>query len=276
MRIFVIIVIKEVIINMSSINTVPSLEQQKKYFNEFLETRTWFMNAAAKVRSFAETVFGRFGYAAPKQGDSGVRGAWFNEIDDSAAEKKLNLKKKLYLGMIPNEDFIARKPEHMITENIRTVSILEPFEAECIDSSIKKNQKPDSVVNAIDNIGMLPATITKGVEALRKALSKADGVPLGSGDDELVYLHCKSGVGRSATVLAAYLIQECGYEFDEAIQFVQKNRPDAHLRGDNKHNRALRRWHIVESAPCGSIWKKAHPDQTASTKSGERDVPRLT
>lgn len=44
-----------------------------------------------------------------------------------------------------------------------------------------------------------------------------------------VYLHCRAGVGRSAMVLACYLIKAHKFSLDEALTFIIKRRPQVAL-----------------------------------------------
>lgn len=215
----------------------PTLEEQKKYFHRALLGRKIMVavsNAFRNIKAF-------FGGKQNVAGESGVSKAWFNKVtynpgvDGLSHDSKIkNLAgKTLYLGMIPDD-----VKKRQIPENIHAVSVLMDFEADCMDDSLKTKEKRH-VVNAVDNIGMSPENISKGVDALQEAMT--------SGDKDHVYIHCKSGVGRSATVLAAWLIEHRGYTFDGAIRRVQADRPDAQLRtssGKNtKHTQALKEWY---------------------------------
>jgi protein tyrosine phosphatase len=45
-----------------------------------------------------------------------------------------------------------------------------------------------------------------------------------------VYLHCKNGHGRSSTYISAYLIKTRGYTQEQALDFIKKHRPTAHMQ----------------------------------------------
>lgn len=55
-----------------------------------------------------------------------------------------------------------------------------------------------------------------------------------------VLVHCAKGRGRSATVLAAYLMKEHGLSFDEARRLLEARRPLVKL--EERHRRGLEAW----------------------------------
>jgi atypical dual specificity phosphatase len=71
-------------------------------------------------------------------------------------------------------------------------------------------------------------------------------------DGRTVLVHCAKGRGRSATLVAAYLMQEQGLSFDEARELMVAKRPLTKLQG--KHNRVLTSWWTDQQAQA--------PDQT--------------
>ena len=72
--------------------------------------------------------------------------------------------------------------------------------------------------------------IDAGVEFVRQQVA----------DGRTVLIHCAKGRGRSATVLAAYLMQHEGQSFDQANQTMKEIRPLTKL--ETRHRQRLEKW----------------------------------
>lgn len=74
------------------------------------------------------------------------------------------------------------------------------------------------------------AMIDLGVEFVREQIE----------DGRIVLVHCAKGRGRSATILAAYLMRHEGVSFDQANQTMKTIRPLTKLEG--RHRQQLEKW----------------------------------
>lgn len=229
-------------------SVLPTIEQQKEYFHANLRGRkisVWVAGAARElvlaladvISKVAIALFNSEGKMDCLHSAPGMRFTWYNRIDLKGL-KRPNLP-ALYLGMIPQEKHVTGVD---LPKGAQFVSIVQDFEYECIPDQMRgKATRIEAEV--VDNRGMTVKAICKGVDLLEEKMNS--GTP--------VYLHCKSGVGRSATVLGAWLTQQYVNQgisvedaLNQAISEVQKSRPDAQLKDvwgrDTKHTEALRNW----------------------------------
>jgi len=85
-----------------------------------------------------------------------------------------------------------------------------------------------------------------GVQFIREVVSEN---PTGSS----VYVHCKAGRTRSATLVGCYLMEEYGHTPEEAVAFMEDKRP--HIWLGSKQWQALRDYHkdvILKGRNCGT------------------------
>ncbi len=68
-------------------------------------------------------------------------------------------------------------------------------------------------------------------------------------DGRTVLAHCAKGRGRSATVLAAYLMREDGMSFDEASELLRSKRSLVKLEA--RHRRVLEAWITTQAVASG-------------------------
>jgi protein-tyrosine phosphatase len=74
-------------------------------------------------------------------------------------------------------------------------------------------------IHAIDSYPLKLSEIERGVNYLVRNLEEG----------HIVYVHCKAGRGRSATIVIAYLMKFQKLSYEEAFAYVKKQRPKIHL-----------------------------------------------
>jgi protein-tyrosine phosphatase len=62
-----------------------------------------------------------------------------------------------------------------------------------------------------------------------------------------VLVHCAKGRGRSATILAAYLMREAGYSYEEARDLLKSKRKLSKL--EDRHQLVLQDWIAKANRP---------------------------
>lgn len=136
----------------------------------------------------------------------------------------------LYLGGLPlkNKGHLEQIKALGVTG---IISVVEGFELE--DGWWHQPAKPSDwqregiAVKHIPAVDFLPLTrqeFKEGLEALHEMLTH----------EEIVYLHCKAGVGRSASIAVAYIMQQQNLSLEDAIAYVKKYRPHINLNEAQK------------------------------------------
>jgi atypical dual specificity phosphatase len=75
-----------------------------------------------------------------------------------------------------------------------------------------------------------PEALDAGTEFIQEQI-KSNGT---------VLVHCAKGRGRSATMVAAYMMRYRGYDYEQARELLVERRPLVNLQG--RHQRALESW----------------------------------
>jgi protein tyrosine phosphatase (PTP) superfamily phosphohydrolase (DUF442 family) len=141
--------------------------------------------------------------------------AWFSQITD-----------RLWLGGAPT---YRRDYDFILGEGITAVVNIR---AEREDETTFFNQHGITHIQYKVPDVSIPdqETITQAVDWIKEQVH----------DGRVVLIHCAKGRGRSATLMAAYLMQEEGMSFDEARALMESKRGLTKL--EPKHQLALDEW----------------------------------
>lgn len=166
---------------------------------------------------------------------------------------------KLILGMLPDD-------VSQLKGNRAILSIVEDLEIDTkvIGESLEKRMNDSSIdlqedwiqIRSPDYQPVKDGLIDKGADWINDHINK--------GKDVLV--HCKSGKGRSATLMAAYLIKYKGLNPVQAIAWIKAQRGFVSIAHDKGHMRAIQKY--AESL--------GYPPPKAGKILGEPSAPRLT
>nr|KAF6325523.1 protein tyrosine phosphatase mitochondrial 1 [Myotis myotis] len=140
-----------------------------------------------------------------------ARRDWYNRID-----------RTVLLGALPLRSLTHRLVED---ENVRgVITMSEEYETRFLCNSAKEWRKvgvEQLRLSTIDMIGIPTLTnLQKGVQFALKYQSLGQSV----------YVHCKAGRSRSATMVAAYLIQVYNWSPEEAVRAITRIRSHIFIR----------------------------------------------
>jgi protein-tyrosine phosphatase len=145
----------------------------------------------------------------------------------------------LYLGALPLE---KHKKEILVLGIETVVSIVESFEKQktVISKPISTEQWQEHNINNINISFPDFATVTtkklyQSAQAIKNALDK----------DQLCYVHCKAGRGRSAAAIVSYLCLYENYTPEQGLNYVTKKRHFIDLK--NKFAKIEILWHSKQA-----------------------------
>jgi protein-tyrosine phosphatase len=170
----------------------------------------------------------------------------------------------IYLGALPlkNEGHLDDIVALGVTD---VLSMVEDFELEdgWFNQPIKRADWEDNgiVVKHIQAIDFLPLKqeeIEEGVEYLNASLQEG----------RTVYVHCKAGRGRSASIVISYLMKYEGLSFDEAFAFVKEQRPHINL---NQQQRQAIFDYFAEEDISDAVSSTEDPSEVNSNGGGVKE-----
>ncbi|KAK6738429.1 hypothetical protein RB195_020500 [Necator americanus] len=159
---------------------------------------------------------------------------WYNRVDDN-----------LIVGALP---FKSMQDELINKENVGgVVCCVEDYELKLAYNAIQKEDWRAAGVEVHD-IPMTDFFGSTGRAQIDSAVHFMEGV---AAKGKSVYVHCKAGRTRSATVAACYLMKTRNWLPNVAVEFLKSKRPqtilrNAHWRTANEYRRFLDR-HVSSS-----------------------------
>lgn len=146
---------------------------------------------------------------------------WFSKITPKA-----NIHSELWLGGAPT---YARDYNFLLENNIGAVVNIRAERED--DKALYAQNDVNYLQLKVLDIMVPPADVlTEGVDWMRQQIQQ----------NRSVLVHCAKGRGRSATLLAAYLMREEGLTYDQARDLLKSQRPLTKL--EQRHRKQLESW----------------------------------
>lgn len=152
---------------------------------------------------------------------------WYNRIDD-----------KVILGALPLHK-VAK--ELVAKENVQgVVTLNEDYETRYI---CPNEQEWRELGVSVCRIPTVDFNNSPSLYQIKTSLDFIDSCD----DNSSVYVHCKAGRSRSATVVLSYLIRKNGMTPEDAVAFVQNTRP--HIVLGSEHRKRIKEFYKTRLMP---------------------------
>ncbi len=159
--------------------------------------------------------------------------AWFSQI---APAPEADVPEGLWLGGAPD---YARDYQFLVANGINAVVNIRAERQDDLEF-YRKNDISTIQLKALDVTIPSPELIDQGVDWMTEQIAAG----------RTVFVHCAKGRGRSATILAAYLMKAHGMSYSEAEALLKSRRPLVKL--ESRHQKALEAW-IETSRPAATV-----------------------
>ncbi|CAD5212090.1 unnamed protein product [Bursaphelenchus okinawaensis] len=140
---------------------------------------------------------------------------WYNRVDES-----------LILGALPFRSMVEELKQEKVAG---IVCCTEEFETKAAYNGMGKEEWTEHGIQ-FHHVPMLDFVGTTSTESLHSAVTFIDHV---ASQGNSVYVHCKAGRTRSATVAMCYLMFKKNLQPQEAFQQLQARRPQVILRSSH-------------------------------------------
>lgn len=173
----------------------------------------------------------------------------------------------IYLGALPlkNKGHLQAIADLGVTH---VLSVVEDFEMEdgWFNSPVTaEDWKAYGIafenIPAVDFSPLSHSEIETGVDYLARML----------GEGHTVYVHCKAGRGRSATIVIVYLMQFENLSFDDAFALVKEQRPQINLN-DYQRQAIFDYFGVEKDASTAKSWKSWITDKFYSYFQSANDI----
>ncbi|XP_039757739.1 phosphatidylglycerophosphatase and protein-tyrosine phosphatase 1 [Pararge aegeria] len=144
---------------------------------------------------------------------------WYDRMDDT-----------VILGALP---FTGMTKQLVEEENIKgVVSMNETYELKIFSNDAEKWREHGVEFLQLATTDIFEAPdqdkLYEGVRFINRFLPegcKLGGMPAEAGSRGTVYVHCKAGRTRSATLVGCYLMMRNGWSPEEAVEYMKARRP---------------------------------------------------